>query len=72
MSPETIELAHFRYPSHYAYVYQHCDSGRIHCLKYSRRGLLWETFDYNEWELCKEYMITELPEYTWLFSPDNP
>jgi hypothetical protein len=70
MTPEFNELAHFRYPTHCSYVFQHCDSGRIHCLKYSTRGIRWETFDYGDWDQCKEYMITDLPDYTWGFSED--
>lgn len=63
-------LAHFQYPTHYVYVFQHADSGHIHCLKYSRRGIRWEYFRYEEWEQCKEYMITDLPDHSWGFEED--
>jgi len=64
-------LAHFQYPTHYVYVFQHCDSGHIHCLKYSkRRGIVWEFFDYSDWDSCKEYMIVDLPDHSWGFEAD--
>lgn len=61
------ELAHFKYPTHFSYVFQHQDSGRIHCIKYSKRGIVWEHFEYGDWDQCKEYMITDLPESGWGF-----
>lgn len=63
-------LAHFQYPSHYAYVYQHCDSGHIHCLKYDQRHIDWTYYTYEEWDQCKEYMLTPLPMGQWGFSED--
>ena len=70
MGDQVVELAHFRYPTHYTYVYQVNDTGRVHCIKYSQRGMVWEHFDYAAWEECKEYMITDLPDHTWGFSED--
>lgn len=71
MNPDLLtELAHFKYPTHYAYVYQYGEGGRIHCLKYSRRGIRWETFEYSDWGLCKEYMISDLPDHSWGFEED--
>ena len=72
MNPELLnEIAHFRYPTHYAYVYQYGEGGRIHCLKYSKRGIRWESFDYSDWDNCKEYMITDLPDHSWGFTEDE-
>jgi hypothetical protein len=63
-------LAHFQYPSHYTYVYQHCDSGHIHCLKYNQRHIVWTYYTYEEWATCKEYMIEPMPNGIWGFTPD--
>lgn len=73
MDPSLLqELAHFRYPRHFAYVYQYGDSGRIHCLKYNTAGYVrWEHFEYTEWDLCKEWMITDLPDHSWGFQEDS-
>lgn len=63
MDPRLLAtLAHVRYPTHYVYVYQYDHGGRIHCLKYSHTAIQWSTFDYCDWDMCKEYMIIELPE----------
>lgn len=64
------ELAHFRYPTHYAYVFQHCDSGVIHCIKYNKRQIDWTYYAYEEWHICKEYMIESLPLGQWGFTED--
>lgn len=71
MNEEFVELAHFQYPTHNTYVFQHCLSGRIHCLKYSRRGITWDYFEYPEWLVCKEHMITDLPDSGWGFVEDT-
>jgi hypothetical protein len=55
-----VELAHFYYPTHCVYVYQYCDSGRIHCVKYDSHHIEWEYFEYQDWDDCKEYMITPI------------
>lgn len=70
MNEEFVELAHFRYPTHCIHVSQCCFSGRIHCLKYSNRGIIWEYFEYSDWHICKEYMIEDLPETGWGFVED--
>lgn len=71
MNEEFVELAHFRYPTHNTYVSQCCDSGRIHCLKYSKRGIIWEYFEYCDWHICKEYMIHDLPDHSYGFVEDE-
>jgi hypothetical protein len=71
MNPrELATLAHFKYPTHYAYVYQYSEGGRIHCLKYSKKGIVWEYFEYSEWDQCKEYMLSDLPDHTYGFEED--
>ena len=64
------ELAHFKYPTHYAYVFQHQDSGCIHCLKYNSSKLEWTYYNYEEWESCKEHMIRGLEPGSWGFEPE--
>ncbi len=63
-------LAHFRYPTHFAYVFQHELSGQIHCLKYNQRSIDWTYYAYEQWDQCKEYMIEALPLGVWGFTPD--
>lgn len=65
------ELAHFKYPTHYVYVFQHQHTGHIHCLKYNNRKIDWTHYQYEEWEQCKEYMIQELEWGTWGFESDS-
>lgn len=63
-------LAHFCYVTHYTYVYQHCDSGHIHCLKYNQSRIDWTYWSYSEWDHCKEHMITPMPTGVWGYSED--
>lgn len=70
MSEIFIELAHFRYPTHCIHVSQHCDSGRIHTLKYNLQYVEWQHWEYSEWEVCKEYMIRDMPDGYWHYNVD--
>lgn len=64
-------VAHFRYRTHFAYVFKHVGSDRLHCIKYGKRGIIWDHFDNNDLEKCKEYMINDLPDCSWRFVEDS-
>ena len=61
----------FKYPSHASYVFASSPSGRIHCVKYSNRGLEWEWFDQSHVADCQEYMITDVVDERWGFQEDS-
>lgn len=72
MNPQELSLlAHFQYPTHWSYVYQYGNKGRIHCIKYGNRGIIWETFENHEFDQCQEYMIADLPAEFWGFEADE-
>ena len=62
-------IAHLKYPRHMAYAYQIKGSSHIHCVKYTGAVIEWEYF--NDWDLCKDYMVTEPESFRWGFSEDN-
>ena len=66
---EYTNIAHLRYPRHMAYAYQIKGSRHIHCVKYTGAVIEWEYFD--DWEVCKDYMVMEPDPFRWAFSEDN-
>ena len=67
---EYTNIAHLQYPRHLAYAYQIKGSSHIHCVKYTAAVIEWEWFD--DWEVCKDYMVAEPDPFRWGFTEDNP
>ena len=63
--------AHLSYPTHNSLVYTSNDTGRIYCVKYTDKSILWEHWERDQWDQCKEYMIEEPPAGSWGFVADS-
>lgn len=66
---EYNKIAHLQYPRHNAYAYQIRGSSNIHCVKYTGSVIEWDWF--TDWDLCRDYMVSEPDSFRWGFSEDN-